>query len=366
MHITCPKCGFSAEIDLNKLSPTAVIANCPQCQNRFRFRELNQADEVINNSDLSEQNVNHENSPLNRDFDESAENNDYDKNAQQLFDDNQRAQNKRENEEKQNKAKSIWDELEAEHELEAQKRKQNKTDEDAWLNAHKPNSINLKKESKMSNWQQKLGLNNIDYSKIPWEHPGELGYAGAFFETCKRIILSPYRFFEGMQPIQSLLPAFAFACFWKFFDMILTVIYHPEIFNRLIESTSLKEADTSTHIIGSVVAAFVVSGMLFGILLLFALLLSLTTRFIVGKRPSFSQCFAIVCYPNTILILSVLPFTILILPVFIVSMFYQFVAIHKGLKLSIGEFAKVAGVLVLCFVLFLIVLQQFVASYITM
>ncbi len=39
MNITCPACGFAREVDESKLPPTASVATCPRCRERFRFRD---------------------------------------------------------------------------------------------------------------------------------------------------------------------------------------------------------------------------------------------------------------------------------------------------------------------------------------
>ena len=39
MKITCPACSFERDVDEGKLPPTAAIATCPRCKERFRFRE---------------------------------------------------------------------------------------------------------------------------------------------------------------------------------------------------------------------------------------------------------------------------------------------------------------------------------------
>jgi predicted Zn finger-like uncharacterized protein len=40
MNITCPKCGFGRTVNAEKLPPKAVMATCPKCQHRFKFREI--------------------------------------------------------------------------------------------------------------------------------------------------------------------------------------------------------------------------------------------------------------------------------------------------------------------------------------
>ena len=44
MKITCPACNFTRDVDEGKLQPTAAIATCPRCKERFRFREPADAD----------------------------------------------------------------------------------------------------------------------------------------------------------------------------------------------------------------------------------------------------------------------------------------------------------------------------------
>jgi predicted Zn finger-like uncharacterized protein len=40
MNITCPNCGFGRTVNEAKLPAKAVMATCPKCQHRFKFREL--------------------------------------------------------------------------------------------------------------------------------------------------------------------------------------------------------------------------------------------------------------------------------------------------------------------------------------
>ncbi|MGE4442958.1 MAG: zinc-ribbon domain-containing protein [Desulfomicrobium sp.] len=40
MNITCPQCGFERTVSEEKLPPKAVMATCPKCRHRFKFREI--------------------------------------------------------------------------------------------------------------------------------------------------------------------------------------------------------------------------------------------------------------------------------------------------------------------------------------
>ena len=54
MNIICPNCGFGRAINEASLPPKAVMATCPKCQHRFKFRELPKAP--------AEQNIPHDGS----------------------------------------------------------------------------------------------------------------------------------------------------------------------------------------------------------------------------------------------------------------------------------------------------------------
>jgi len=44
MNITCPQCGFGRTVNEEKLPPKAVMATCPKCRHRFKFREITPSD----------------------------------------------------------------------------------------------------------------------------------------------------------------------------------------------------------------------------------------------------------------------------------------------------------------------------------
>lgn len=47
MEIRCPECAYSREVDEASLRPSLTMATCPQCGARFRFREPEKADFVL-------------------------------------------------------------------------------------------------------------------------------------------------------------------------------------------------------------------------------------------------------------------------------------------------------------------------------
>lgn len=42
MKIICPECGFARELPEDKIPPTAQVATCPKCHQKFKFRDLPQ------------------------------------------------------------------------------------------------------------------------------------------------------------------------------------------------------------------------------------------------------------------------------------------------------------------------------------
>ncbi|MBG0776225.1 MAG: zinc-ribbon domain-containing protein [Desulfovibrionaceae bacterium] len=47
MQIICPNCQFAREVPEDKLPPRAVVATCPRCKEKFKFRELPPEDEFL-------------------------------------------------------------------------------------------------------------------------------------------------------------------------------------------------------------------------------------------------------------------------------------------------------------------------------
>ncbi|GFM37168.1 zinc-ribbon domain-containing protein [Desulfovibrio psychrotolerans] len=47
MEIRCPECAYSREVDEASLRPSLTMATCPQCGTRFRFREPDKADFLL-------------------------------------------------------------------------------------------------------------------------------------------------------------------------------------------------------------------------------------------------------------------------------------------------------------------------------
>jgi predicted Zn finger-like uncharacterized protein len=46
MNIICPECGFGRTVNEEKLPPKAVMATCPKCRHRFKFREISPTEHI--------------------------------------------------------------------------------------------------------------------------------------------------------------------------------------------------------------------------------------------------------------------------------------------------------------------------------
>lgn len=46
MKIECPKCGFSREVDADKIPDKAKLATCPKCGHKFHFRNAEDEFEI--------------------------------------------------------------------------------------------------------------------------------------------------------------------------------------------------------------------------------------------------------------------------------------------------------------------------------
>lgn len=144
MEIKCPECGFAREVPEEKIPPTAKMATCPKCGQRFSFREDH--DQAGESKD--------ETSPSGEDF-ERPETDDP---------------------EKQSSEEDIWSQLESlsdagpeEEESEGQKR----------------------------DWQERRQSAG-PRGGVPWENLMDYGFFPGFVETIKQVMLKPQAFFARM------------------------------------------------------------------------------------------------------------------------------------------------------------------------
>ena len=63
MHIRCPECGFTREVSEGKIPPTAKMATCPKCGQKFPFRQDpgEEAESSVSENDHAEGPNDHEN-----------------------------------------------------------------------------------------------------------------------------------------------------------------------------------------------------------------------------------------------------------------------------------------------------------------
>ncbi len=101
-----------------------------------------------------------------------------------------------------------------------------------------------------------------------------------------------------------------------------------------------------------IMAMFIITLVMLGMFLLGAFILRLCATIVLRRKVDFEVCLAIVCYPNVLLIFSVLPFSFLTVPLGIAMAVFNGLALFKGLRLNNLEFLKIFLLLLLSGVAF--------------
>lgn len=411
MRIICPNCGFAAEVDLARLSPKAAVANCPQCGHRFRFRRFGQdvdnpASEQDDESLAGPSGVQYggpyfagdsgrmPEEPAEGDIPPLSPSRPHSGPASGPAPERasgpapERASGRNSPDSGGQPARDIWDELDSEHQPDpadsgADSRDGRRDDrrssgggdvygrgpDDSRGDSRgdpgngrglSPDNLgrggNVRGQrpgntggpgNKPDSWRGKLGLDNLDFRNIPWEHPEQYGYVNGFFETCKRILLSPLRFFGEMEPTASVWPKLVFACFWKFFDLILTFTYRPDILQKVLQQSEISLHEGNTKVMVVIMAVLIITLVMLGMFMLGAFICRVCATIVLHRKVDFQTCLAVVCYPNVLLIFSVLPFSFITLPLAMAMGVFNGLALYKGFKLNNIEFLKILLLLLL-------------------
>lgn len=167
MQITCPKCGFKQDVPDEKIPPKAENATCPQCNEKFRFREV-QNEEFLLEPD--------------KDLDNA------DSPADEPYLNHSQEQEPREDE-------AIWSSLEN-------------------MGDHEP-----LEEEKDDRTTREAGFD------VPWETLDKAGFFPGFIETIKRVMLAPAPFFYKM-PFKGLVMPLAFFMIIMVIQALATFIWN--------------------------------------------------------------------------------------------------------------------------------------------
>ncbi|MDZ7758757.1 MAG: YIP1 family protein [Desulfovermiculus sp.] len=143
MEIKCPECGFIREVPEDKIPPTAKMATCPKCKQKFFFRE-----DPLASSESREESSESEDDPGKTDS---------------------------ENRETQAPEEDIWSQLES-------------------LSDNGPEGEEYKEHKA---WQERKRTSG-GQGEIPWENLKDYGFFPGLIETIKLVMFQPQDFFARM------------------------------------------------------------------------------------------------------------------------------------------------------------------------
>ena len=167
MHIRCPVCDFTREVNLEKVPPTAEFATCPKCRHRFRFRALD-LDEIAQDAVPPEPDPRHA---------------------------------------------DVWDAVDS---LQDRWREKNRQDDDGADENDAPENDSGEEDDFAP---------NHTHAVIPWENPQYLGYGQSFARTAFWAFFQPSTFFATLSTHPALLPAVAFYIIFGFIQHFFSVIW---------------------------------------------------------------------------------------------------------------------------------------------
>lgn len=154
-------------------------------------------------------------------------------------------------------------------------------------------------------------LSQAENQDIPWEWPREYGTARAFFETARRVIFSPVRFFTTMRPGFSILTPVAFYILMGIFEEVVSRAWmlgisryffaqDNEQINDFMSKMSEDMTDPSLLLL-SLAMLFVKLAMYLGLFHSFL-------RFLKADHGGVAVTLRVICYANAVSLLAIVPF----------------------------------------------------------
>ena len=289
MKITCPACSFTRDVDTGKLSPTAALATCPRCKERFRFREP----AAVNQNEFP---AREQATP------ESAEQPTPDDDA--LPPGAVIPPRKRD----------LQDEELFSHprDKESSGRTSTPPDEDNRQDEDNEQEDPRRQAAEAYRRSAELPpLPDMQALSNPWEDPQD-GYPAAFYHTVVRVLFAASRFFAGLVPQAQLVRPLLFflivgiilICAEQFWFMVLAKVLAPraESEPHLAQLLTLLSRDVSLPLVILARTAFI-SLKLF----IAALLYHVMFRLIVPAKADFSLVFQVIAYASAPELLGIVP-----------------------------------------------------------
>lgn len=299
MIIHCPQCHFYRELNLSKIPHNAVMATCPKCKNRFRFRDFDNE-----HSNTTSAKPNHQLSMTESNiFDDSHSSGTGIPSCNKKYI-NSSSNNYEEHNSNKNIAKKIRKQFSS---------NQVKQPTDTYLNL------------------------------IPWEHPEKFDFFSSFYQTILRVMFSPATFFVNItNETSSLLRPLFFYILVRLFQTLMDGMWFMVSFQALEPSIT----ESSVHnLLGAIAQEMTIPMTLIMTpatlaiqLGIYTLLFYLMIRFVQPEQTNFNTIFRIIAYSAAPTVVCVVP----IIGSLVGSLWFSiscFIGCKYALKLSWGKTA---------------------------
>lgn len=268
MLIHCPQCHFYRELNISQIPDNAVMATCPRCQTRFRFRNLDS--EYVEPSSSST-------SHLLQQAESKTFTNPPTNNTSISHPDTEYLKNSSNEYNQQNNYKNVFEKL---------------------------------KKYTLTNQTKQPTDGHLDL--IPWEHPEKFDFFSSFYQTIIRVMFNPATFFGNISnATSSLLRPLFFYILVRLFQTLMDGMWFMVSLQALepsITESSLHDLLSSIAQEMTIPMTLIVTPATLALQLgIYALLFYLMIRFVQPEQTYFHTIFRVIAYSAAPTIVCIIP-----------------------------------------------------------
>lgn len=305
MFIHCPNCGFSREVDKNSIPASSTFATCPKCEKRFRFRD----DPGQPSRPAAEHTAQATPSPVQEEPKISGhpQPGPEEAGAPDDKDDADPIEDAAKDAPQGKNADDIWSRVEKMNE-EWDKGEKKEAEEHTPGFDQEKNREDLREEAHRAYQRAAAQGRRVPLlspgGSVAWEVPGGFGTPKGFIATLATLIKAHVRFFAGINPFSSIVPAWLFLliCYIPLFVFMALRVRNMEL---VVIGTQ------ETVNFSSIVSLPELVGMLVFLLTFFHFVgtafIYLTLRLLEPQKASFRLTFKALAYAKAPMLLIVVP-----------------------------------------------------------
>ncbi len=152
-------------------------------------------------------------------------------------------------------------------------------------------------------WSEANTAGAVVEEDAPWEDPGKHGRLGGWLETLRRTLLGPAHFFAGLCASGSLAPAYLFFIIQSYVALLFTLLW------SLVASITLNDSTMFTPPRMGLPIMLLIAPLVVGLSLLFCAGAARTfLRITAPEKADFPGIFKILCYSSAAFLFCVIPF----------------------------------------------------------